>query len=316
VLRQAGIATQTRWLTLDFMDHCVAERFTVADYKAVSERQPGLGLREWIFAVPPFRDAPAEDEAYLAYLRQRKVDEAEIANACRMRALVPGFLERCAETVLATGPRVVGFTLTSPFSESVPALVLAKMLKARDASLSIVFFGTDCDGPMGAALHRAFPWVNVVVRGEAEPVLAGLVKDLFVGGPIRPAAGLCYRDGGRSIAVAQPSAVASMDDIPMPDYEEYFERLEQATFADEVTPQVRLPHETSRGCWWGEKSHCTFCGLNGTSMAYRSKSPDRVVAELTALAQRYQRVDFFCVDLIFDPAYLRQVLPRLRDAAH
>jgi len=110
VLRQAGIATQTRWLTLDFMDHCVAERFTVADYKAVSERQPGLGLREWIFAVPPFRDAPAEDEAYLAYLRQRKVDEAEIANACRMRALVPGFLERCPVAVVGHGSayRAVG----------------------------------------------------------------------------------------------------------------------------------------------------------------------------------------------------------------
>ena len=316
VLRQAGIATATRWLTLDFMDHCVTERLTPADYKAVSEKQPGLGLREWIFAVPPFRDAPAENEAYLAYLRQQQVDEAEIANACRMRALVPGFLERCAETVLADGPRVVGFTLTSPFSESVPALVLAKMLKARDASLSIVFFGTDCDGPMGAALHRAFPWVDVVVRGEAEPILAGLVKDLFVGGPIRPTPGLCYRDGGRSVALSQTNAVAPMDDMPTPDYDEYFARLEQATFADEVGPEVRLQHETSRGCWWGEKSHCTFCGLNGTSMAYRSKSPDRVVAELTALAERYQRLDFHCVDLIFDPGYLRQVLPRLRDAAH
>ena len=26
--------------------------------------------------------------------------------------------------------------------------------------------------------------------------------------------------------------------------------------------------ETSRGCWWGERMHCTFCGLNGATMAY------------------------------------------------
>ena len=30
--------------------------------------------------------------------------------------------------------------------------------------------------------------------------------------------------------------------------------------------------ETSRGCWWGERSHCTFCGLNGMGMTYRSKN--------------------------------------------
>ena len=322
ILRQAGIATETHSFTLAFMDHCVretagrpaAERLAVPDYKAMSERQPGLGVREWIFAVPPFCDAPAEDEAYLAYLRQQKVEEAEIAKVCAMRALVPGFLEGCVESVLASGPRVVVFAATWPFSMSVPGLVLARMLKARDASLSIVFLGTECDGPMGAALHRAFPWVDVVVRGEAEPVVVDLIKDLFAGGPIRPVPGLCYREGGRSIAVPQSSGVAPLDEIPTPEYDEYFERLEKTSFVDELGPQVRLPQETSRGCWWGEKFHCTFCGLNGTSMAFRSKSPERVVEEMSELARRYQRLDFHGVDFIFDPAYLRDMLPKLRDA--
>ena len=31
--------------------------------------------------------------------------------------------------------------------------------------------------------------------------------------------------------------------------------------------------ETSRGCWWGDRDrHFMFCGLNGATMAYRSKS--------------------------------------------
>jgi len=317
VLRRAGIPTEIRFLTLDFMEDCVgAEHLTVADYTGVSLRQPGLGLRDWIFAVPPFRDDPDKDAAYLAYLREQKVDEAEIAKATQMRAVVPAFLGRCVETVLASEPRVVVFTVTPPFGETVPALVLAKMLKERQVSLPIVFFGGDCDGPMGAALHRGFPWVDVVVRGDAEPVLADLVKDLVAAAPIRPVPGLCYREEGRSITVPQSTAVAPMDEIPTPEYDEYFERLEKTPFFDEVSPEVRLQQETSRGCWWGEKSHCTFCGLNGTSMAYRSKSPERVVEEMSALAQRYQRLDFHCVDLIFDPAYLKEVLPRLRDAPH
>ena len=41
-----------------------------------------------------------------------------------------------------------------------------------------------------------------------------------------------------------------------------------------VRPQI--PLETSRGCWWGMKHHCIFCGLNGKQMAFQDKSPDRV----------------------------------------
>jgi len=324
VLRQAGIATYTHSLTLQFMEHCVTatadrplpERLTVADYRAISERQPGLGLREWIFAVSPFRDAPDPDAAYLSYLRSRKVTESEIAKVCAMREIVPAFLQQCVQAVLASRPRVVLLTLTPPWGETVAALVLAKMLKARDPSLSVVLFGGDADGPMGAALHRGFPWVDVVVRGDAEPVLVDVVKDLVAGGPIRSLPGLCYRDAGGSIVVPLSSAVAPMDEMPTPDYDEYFERLETMSFVAEVGPQVRLQQETSRGCWWGEKAHCTFCGLNRSNMTYRSKSPERVVEEMSALAGRYQRLDFHCVDFIFDPAYLREVLPKLRDAPH
>ena len=40
------------------------------------------------------------------------------------------------------------------------------------------------DGPMGAALQRAFPFIDVVVRGEGEPELAELMRDLLGGGEV------------------------------------------------------------------------------------------------------------------------------------
>src|SRR5688572_20884664 len=174
LLEQAGIATEVRSLMLPFMEHCLAEtaarpeleRIALADYAMVGEKNFPLGLGDWIFAVPPFRDDPDRDAAYLAYLRAQHVPEPEVATALTMRALVPAFLERTADEILAAGPRVVGFSST--FSQNVPSLVLAKMLKQRQPSLAVVFGGGNCDGPMGAALHRAFPWVDVVVRGEAE----------------------------------------------------------------------------------------------------------------------------------------------------
>lgn len=321
VLGQAGIATEVRSLMLAFMEHCLAEtagrpegeRITVADYATVADEYPALGLGDWIFAVPPFRDDAERDAQYVAYLRQLGVPEPVVGKALVMRSLVPAFLERCVEEILASGTRMVGFTTT--FSQNVPSLVLAKLLKEREPRVAIVFGGGNCDGPMGAALHRAFPWVDVVVRGEAERLLPDLVRDLFAGRPVRPAPGLCYREGDRQVVVPQqPATPVSMDDVPIPIMDEYFERLEKTSFAAEMAGRVSVPFETSRGCWWGAKSHCTFCGLNGTSMAFRSKSPGRVVDELAALARRHGRLDFTSVDTILDLEYLREVMPRLRDA--
>jgi ribosomal peptide maturation radical SAM protein 1 len=324
LLEGAGIRTETRSFKLDFMEHCrVAtrdqpedQRIGLADYEAVAADHYWVGLGEWIFAMPPFRETAAErDAAYLDYVRQHGVSERDIAKALAMRALVPAFLEACADDILSAGPRVVGFTST--FSQTVPSLVLAKMLKRSDPSLTVVFGGANCDGPMGAALLRAFSWVDVVVRGEAESIVVDLMRDLLGGGLPRARPGLCYRDAGEVVVVDQTGGdEVAMDRLPIPQYGEYFERLAKTGFAAEILAEVRVPFETARGCWWGAKSHCTFCGLNGSSMAFRSKSPARALDEMETLAQRYGRLDLQAVDNIIDARYLRDVLPRLRERGY
>jgi ribosomal peptide maturation radical SAM protein 1 len=69
--------------------------------------------------------------------------------------------------------------------------------------------------------------------------------------------------------------------------------------------------ETSRGCWWGQKHHCTFCGLNGLGMGYRSKSFNRVMLELAALADHHKLRKFEIVDNILDMSYFETVLLQL-----
>jgi len=74
---------------------------------------------------------------------------------------------------------------------------------------------------------------------------------------------------------------------------------------------VWLPFETSRGCWWGAKHHCTFCGLNRETMRFRSKSPERVLDELAEQARRYRSFCFEAVDNILDMTYFTKLLPVL-----
>src|SRR3989442_4390068 len=221
-----------------------------------------------------------------------------------MRALVPAFLEACVDDVLSAGPRIVGFAST--FSQTVPSLVLAKMLKQADPSLTIVFGGANCDGPMGIGLLRAFPWVDVVVRGEAESIVVDLMRDLLAGEPPRARPGLCYRKTGELVIMDQTGGEeVAMDRLPIPRYGEYFDRLAKTGFAAEILAEVRVPYESARGCWWGAKSHCTFCGLNGSSMAFRSKSPARALEEIETLVQRHGRLDLQAVDNIIDAASAR-----------
>ncbi|HEY7677547.1 MAG TPA: RiPP maturation radical SAM protein 1, partial [Candidatus Methylomirabilis sp.] len=205
ILERAGLRAEARSFHLAFMERCRREtagrpesgRIQLQDYDTVGDVHGRLGLGEWIFAVPPFRDAPDLDAHYLAHLRAQGVPEATVAKALAMRLLVPAFLEACAGDVLAARPRVAGFTCT--FSQTVPSLVLARLLKERDPSITILFGGSSLDGPMGAALHRTYPWVDVVLRGPAERSLPEMVKDLLAGGPVRPRPGLCCRDGGHPV---------------------------------------------------------------------------------------------------------------------
>ena len=316
VLERAGIAAETRSYKLAFMQHLAdvdPARFTTADYSSVTETYHGVGLGDWIFAVPPFRDNDEErDRAYFEYATRSKVTPEAIAKARWAREQVPSFLDACAAEIVGSGARVVGFTTT--FSQNVASLVLARVLKQRNPSITILFGGANCDGGMGAALFASFPWVDVVVRGEGEGVLPEVVRDVLAGVPIRPQPGLCFRQGGRETMVDLPRGpTVPMDDVPRPDYDEYFERLETASFVNEVKPQVKILFESARGCWWGEKAHCTFCGLNGTTMKFRSKSPEHVFDDVMALARKYHRLHFQAVDNIIEMGYFHDLIPRLRD---
>jgi ribosomal peptide maturation radical SAM protein 1 len=75
--------------------------------------------------------------------------------------------------------------------------------------------------------------------------------------------------------------------------------------------EPKLVNEASRGCWWGMRKHCTFCGFNGSTMAFRSKPPDRVFTEIHDDVSRHRVLDVVMVDNIMDMDYIGTLLPRL-----
>jgi ribosomal peptide maturation radical SAM protein 1 len=101
-------------------------------------------------------------------------------------------------------------------------------------------------------------------------------------------------------------------DIPSPDYDQWQTALDASPVREFIHPKLVV--EGARGCWWGEKHHCTFCGLNGSSMAFRAKPGERLWEEIDRLVRRHRILDIVTVDNIIDMAYFRDFLPRVVDS--
>jgi ribosomal peptide maturation radical SAM protein 1 len=280
---------------------------TPSDYTRVADNGVFQGLGDLVFSGALYDDPQWRAAELRAIAKSFGFDTATVL---RMRALTAGFVESAAAEVLLPEPDVVGFTST--FMQNVPSLALARRLKELRPDLQVVFGGANCDGPMGHALHRNHRYVDFVVRGEGEEVFPALLDRIHSGAGVADVPGVCWWDGERSVANPQPTRSVAPGKIPIPDFDGWRDTLEGSPTREHISPELVV--ESSRGCWWGEKHHCTFCGLNGSLMAFRSKSAEQFWTELRTLVERYRILDVAMVDNIFDMAYLKTLLPRLAAA--
>lgn len=298
---RAGVACDTEYLTFRF-----AETVGPDNYQWLCAELPYTAFAgEWLFTDALYGHRPGADESYLTeVLRDTWQWEAkDIDRLRRLREHVEPFLADCLRTLPAPQHTLVGFT--SVFHQNIASLALARRVKQQRPDITIAFGGANWEQPMGSALLSRFPFVDLSFSGEADQSFPALLKARRANDPQAPVPGVARRDA----PPPRSATVADLDDVPVPDFRPYFRRF-HAT-AGTTALAVTLPVETSRGCWWGARSHCTFCGLNGSTMAFRSKTPDRVVAEFTEIRDRYGRVPIGVVDNILDSRYFRTVLPML-----
>ena len=310
-LENAGIAVVSRSFYVDFL-HFVMQAskrcgrdFSVDDYEDIAAHHY---VGEWIFAGASFDEPGPENESYLAYLQAAGTPARLIEAAREGRRWASAFLDVCAESLLKLRPNAVGFTTT--FGQTIASLGVARRIKARSPEISIVFGGANCDGPMGRALMREFSCIDVVVQGEGENSAVAVFSDLVAAKAVRRSPSVLSRSEP-GVEVDVDERAVAMDDVPIPNYNEYFDTLARCDLVAKIKPSLALPIEMSRGCWWGMKSHCTFCGLNGTSMRFRSKSAARAESELLALAKRHKATKFVAVDNILDLSYFKTLLPMM-----
>jgi ribosomal peptide maturation radical SAM protein 1 len=308
-----GAQVKTVCANLDFFDWAV-ERLGIRadDYDFFASRAYFDGYGDWVFSSalygdPQWRLAQFTDEMS-AGLDPRLLDLS-----VALHEIAPLFIDELAERLAREAFDVVGFTTT--FQQNTAALAAARQLKHLTPSVVTVFGGANCDGTQGEALHRNFPWLDHVVRGEGEAAFPALLAALRRGTAPRDVPGLCWTDAdGNRHVNPLPTAPLPPELLPTPEFTPFFDRFQRSPAREQVEPKLVL--EGSRGCWWGEKHHCTFCGLNGSTMAFRSKDPDVFLREINELAARHQVLDIIVVDNILDMGHLRTLVPQLAASGH
>jgi ribosomal peptide maturation radical SAM protein 1 len=186
---------------------------------------------------------------------------------------------------------------------------MAKLIKDLYPDVTIVFGGANYDGEMGLEYFRAFPFIDHVVVGEGEEVFPELVRYLLEGKAGIVPSGVTYREGAAIAFTPNNSLFSDFAKTGPPDYDDYYHLLAELGEAAQGLDRILL-YEGSRGCWWGEKHHCTFCGLNAQSMKFRAKSSEQVAREMAYLSSRYDTMRFRLVDNIIDMKYVENLFGR------
>lgn len=266
-------------------------------YDAFAENIDLFALGEHLFAVDLFGAEALESEAYLARFGGCPTPEGEAADPLhelRDRD-VPGFLTAAADKIALQNPAIVGFSCT--FNQVLASLSLARRLKTLLPDVTILFGGACVHGKMGQAYARMFPkWIDHVFTGEADNSFPEWLNAYNEGEPNRLVPGIA---SSHQFKPGKPTV--NLDRLPIPSYNEYFDQRAQLEADGAPMRHVRhLPYESSRGCWWGESHHCTFCGLNNEGMLFRRKSSQRVVVELEHLVEKYGITSFMASDNILD----------------
>jgi radical SAM superfamily enzyme YgiQ (UPF0313 family) len=206
---------------------------------------------------------------YLEYLltgpRRRDIDFSLIA----------------AERLAETGADVFGF---STICNSYPVtLLMAERLKALRPN-AIVLFGGPQASVVDVATLAHFPFVDFVLRGEADLTVPEFVRGLSEGHSPEGVPGLTYRRGTEVRRNPDPPVLTDLDSLPLPAFHLHPSSRESHT----------IPLELGRGCPFA----CTFCSTNDFfRRRFRLKSPARLITEMDELMGRYP-VSFF--DLMHD----------------
>jgi radical SAM superfamily enzyme YgiQ (UPF0313 family) len=166
------------------------------------------------------------------------------------------------------------FGLSSICSSYPLTLRLADEIKRLNPHATIILGGPQAS-VVDVATLRAFPSVDVIVRGEADDTFPALLRHLAQGdGEWQRLAGITFRRGIEVVRNPNAPVVENLDRLPLPAFD----------LDSRLRERGGVHLEIGRGCPFA----CTFCSTNDFFRRnFRLKSPARMVGDMKAISGEY-----------------------------
>ena len=227
------------------------------------------------------------------------------------------------EVVEATARRIIHMkarivAASSIYAQQNAALGILKRVKELDPSIYTILGGYNVSGELGRTVLRHFPSVDYVSFGEGDETIVQVCKNLLAHDEKDMPYGI-VRHGEELPGDIPYRMTKDLNRIAAPEYRDFFEeiRMEASGFYGDVpvyyeqTYEHTIFLEGSRGCWWGAKHPCSFCGLNGLTNVYREKTPQKLYQEIREMTGHYPGVNIQLSDNVLSQNMIRELLPML-----
>lgn len=186
---------------------------------------------------------------------------------------------------------------STAFDQTGASVALLSRVKALRPEVRTLLGGANCEGEMADGLRSLTGAVDHVFSGESEQTFVRFLRGQRDGGPPGP-------------PIVRGTPQRDLDALPTPRFGEYFDQVRRS-LPDIDPASLWISYETSRGCWWGQKHPCTFCGLNALGMSFREKTADHVVAQLNEILADAPTRQVVMTDNTMPWRYHETLLPRL-----
>jgi len=197
-------------------------------------------------------------------------------------------MEKVVEKIISAAPDLLGLSTMS--NNLATAVDICERVKKKKAGMITVLGGPGVSF-CAQEILAAFPWVDTVVRGEADDAFPLYVQALASKKKIPPIAGLVYRSGKKIVDNGWAKPIENLDELPIPAYEFCKDNINEDKGTNLFGDYNGISLEAGRGCPF----NCTFCSTSHFfKKKHRLKPVRRIIDEILYAREKLgnQRIIF------------------------
>ena len=214
-----------------------------------------------------------------------RVDIKHLKNSIsEWKKIIKEYITKCKYKIVAC---------STSHQQNLSSITIINLVKSIRTDIITVLGGGNCDGNMAYGIQSLSPNIDFIFSGESEIEIVNFFLNL--------------KKLEKIPKIINCKEVENLNLLPLPDFSDFFSQKEALNLKND---EMWLPYESSRCCWYGEKNRCTFCGIDGSKVSYRSKKANIVLEHIKELIKKYNIKKIQMTDTLMPHEYLKDLFPQ------